>query len=454
MSFREDSVLFKVYLAFIVLFIASLALAGGSSRDDVITYIAIEIASFFVLCLFYVGSGSQGVRAAGLPLAFLGALAALMLVQLVPLAPQLWTELPGREFYAQAAQVAGVPQPWRPISLSPDRTVDSLLGLLPIFATALIVGSGPRRFTNWVMITVLVLAVVSVVLAVFQLSAGPDTDLRFYRFTNTDAGVGLLANRNHQALFLAMAIPVATWWTLTPGARVAAPAARLALGVSMIGLFLVGGILTGSRSGLLAASVAILASVGLAWPAVKRLPVLVKALAGGALAAAGTGLVFLVLSGHRILSQSVQEDDRSSFWPRTVELIREFFPFGSGVGSFDRVFPRVEHLADLGPEYVNRAHNDFLEMGLEAGLFAYLLLAAFLAWWIMLSIRAWRSHPRAASDVGLARLASVIIALGLLGSVTDYPLRTPLLGSVFCAACVVLHRRSQAPVGEALSPRG
>lgn len=440
MSFREGSALFKVYLVAIFLFIASLALAGGSSREDVIWFIGIQICAVFLLALFYIGQGTQGIRAAGLPLAFLGALAALMVAQLVPLAPQLWTALPGHEFYARAASVAGAPQPWRPLSLSPDRTVDSLLGLLPLFAMLLVVSSLPRRLVGGAAIVLLVLATASVVLAAFQLSAGPDTGLRFYRFTNTDAGVGLLANRNHQALLLAMAIPVATWWTVTPGAYVADPAARIALGLSMIALFLVGAILTGSRSGLVSCGVALAASVGLAWPVLARLSAALKAAAAIVLLAAGAGIVYLVASGHRVVTQAVQDDDRSTIWPRTVELLGEFFPFGSGAGTFDRVFPRVEHLEDLSPEYVNRAHNDFLEIGLEAGLFAYFLLGAFLVWWAVMCIRAWRPSVRPLADRELARLASVLIGLGLLGSVTDYPLRTPLLGAVFCAVCVILHR--------------
>ena len=40
---------------------------------------------------------------------------ALVGLQLVPLPPALWTALPGREGLATAAQLAGFPQPWRPL---------------------------------------------------------------------------------------------------------------------------------------------------------------------------------------------------------------------------------------------------------------------------------------------------------------------------------------------------
>ena len=52
------------------------------------------------------------------PLILLGALAALMAIQLIPLPPGIWTALPGRERYLEAAAAIGIPQPWRPISLT------------------------------------------------------------------------------------------------------------------------------------------------------------------------------------------------------------------------------------------------------------------------------------------------------------------------------------------------
>ena len=63
-----------------------------------------------------------------------GAIALLFLVQLVPLPPALWTQLPGRSFVAGGLRLLGLPPPWLPISLSPYDTLASALTLLPPLA--------------------------------------------------------------------------------------------------------------------------------------------------------------------------------------------------------------------------------------------------------------------------------------------------------------------------------
>jgi hypothetical protein len=47
---------------------------------------------------------------------------------------------------------------------------------------------------------------------------------------------------------------------------------------------------------------------------------------------------------------------------------------------------------------------------------------------------AW--HGRQAPQRGLPRAAVVVTALLMLSSLVDYPLRTPLLASLFAACCV------------------
>src|SRR3546814_4835809 len=70
----------------------------------------------------------------------------IMILQLVPLPPAIWTELPGRELYASAAPLAGIEQPWRPISLVPFRTWNSLFAwLIPITTILLIARLGREQ---------------------------------------------------------------------------------------------------------------------------------------------------------------------------------------------------------------------------------------------------------------------------------------------------------------------
>src|SRR4051812_9979681 len=64
-----------------------------------------------------------------LALVVLGAILLLPLLQLIPLPPQVWHALPGRESARQLDQIMGW-RAWRPLSLDVEGTVRSFLELL------------------------------------------------------------------------------------------------------------------------------------------------------------------------------------------------------------------------------------------------------------------------------------------------------------------------------------
>jgi O-antigen ligase len=429
----------RALVALSLVFVVTLGATAGSSRDDVFIFLFTQVAAVLLLGALLLPATRQELRTAGAPLVFLLALTGIMVAQLVPLPPSIWANLPGREFYVTASEAASVSQPWRPLSLSPDRTADSLLALLPILATVLVMSLTPPRFAQTAVMALLGLAIASSVLAAFQVSAGSGA-LRIYRFTSPDSGVGLLANRNHQATLLAMAIPAVAWWMARPPSVRVGPQIRIGLGIAMLLLFLVGALLTGSRMGLLICGVSLVGAAALAWPTLRRIRSAVLYPAVGATVLLGLVGAWFTLSNHRAIEETALSDPRFTIWPRTLDMIGEFLPFGAGIGTYDRVYPRFEQLADLVPEYTNRAHNDFLEIGAEAGIFAYLLLSVFLSWFASAALKVWRAPLGVVHDMGLARLCSVIVVIGLAASLTDYPLRTSLLACIFTAACIPLHR--------------
>ena len=119
----------------------------------------------------------------------------------------------------------------------------------------------------------------------------------------------------------------------------------------------------------------------------------------------------------------------------------------AGFGTFDPVYRRFEPDYLLSTIYLNEAHNEPMQLLIEGGLGALLLLAAFLAWWAFAAVRAVR--PRRAAPrraMGMAMATATLILM--LSSLVDYPLRTPLLSSLFAIACVELiksRRRSIPP---------
>jgi hypothetical protein len=91
--------------------------------------------------------------------------------------------------------------------------------------------------------------------------------------------------------------------------------------------------------------------------------------------------------------------------------------------------------------YVNRAHDDFLEVWLEAGVVGIALIATFVTWWGLRSVKLWRRSPPAGAreiDVSLARAATVVVGLLLAHSVIDYPLRTDAMMAILAFACALL----------------
>jgi O-antigen ligase len=118
------------------------------------------------------------------------------------------------------------------------------------------------------------------------------------------------------------------------------------------------------------------------------------------------------------------------------DMTRTFFPWGSGVGTFDPVFRHFEPFALLKLTYFNQAHNDIVQTVLEGGIFGVALLATFVLWWAVATLRAWRAAP--SPQALAARAGSAVVLLCLLASIVDYPLRTALMLSMFSIAAVWL----------------
>ena len=136
-----------------------------------------------------------------------------------------------------------------------------------------------------------------------------------------------------------------------------------------------------------------------------------------------------VLGLLRIANTDAAADHRSSFATTTWNAALQYFPTGSGFGSFVPIYQTREMPETLVPEYVNHAHNDWLELLLEGGLPAVVLLGLFLVWLGIGGLRAWRGNLFA------QRTGFVVVALLIAHSVVDYPLRTPALMVFFAIFC-------------------
>ena len=424
----------------LILFGICLCLGGGSSRADALQVLLPRVSALILAVCALIASERSQLDRIKLPLIFLAVVVAIPVAQLVPLPQVMWGALPGRQLYVELGKLIGEPSAWRPISISPDLTVNSCLALLSPAAIIVAMATVTDRSRRYILIAVLVIIFLSVFLAALQQSDGPQSALRFYRPTNPEFGVGLFANRNHQALLMAIGIPVVAWWVFNPSGVLRNVPLRLAIGVALGATCLVGAALTASRSGLFLTLFGLIGALAIAWPSLSKLAARVRvALAAGFLLIASASFVLAFPSLARFSASAVQGDSRFATLPEVMTMFRQFFPVGIGFGAFERVFPRFESLDSLAPEYLNHVHNDLIELGIEAGLIGYCVLFAFISWWLKASIRVWRRASRASAEIPAARLGSVIIALCFLASLTDYPLRTPIIASLFALAAMMLH---------------
>jgi hypothetical protein len=194
-------------------------------------------------------------------------------------------------------------------------------------------------------------------------------------------------------------------------------------------VFMLGFILSGSRAGLLLGMlgcVLMLPAVvaGSQRQGIKRW--LFAAMATGVLLSIQIGLYFIALQ----FAADPLQDGRWQIGAATREAAVVFAPFGSGPGSFFHAFQSIDGLM-FGPNTVNHAHNDFLEIWLESRWLGVCAAFVVLCGFVWQGVRVWfRSGAFNVEAVLLARAAWIGLLLLILHSLVDYPLRTTALSAL------------------------
>jgi len=205
---------------------------------------------------------------------------------------------------------------------------------------------------------------------------------------------------------------------------------------------LVGIVLNQSLAGYLLALPVLAASVSIAMPLRSRPRRLTIVLAGVCLIAVLGALEASSIRPNGFGAEAATSvHSREEILKTATAATRDFLPFGSGLGTFRRVYDLYEDPQRVTTTYVIHAHNDYLELALEMGLPALLLLMVFLLWWGWVAWGAWRS----AETGPYVRAASIATAAILVHSFVDFPLRTAAISAAF-AMCLALLADRRAPV--------
>lgn len=438
-------------LILISLFVVAAFLTGGSARPDVASLIILRPLSALMLGYALWFLTRQEATRHSIPFAFAVAVVALAVVHVVPLPPQFFAGSIGHQLAQDIDASVGLVGLWRSFALSPEHAWNALFSLLTplavLVACARLTDEGLRSLAA----LLLAVCLASAILAAAQISVGGGSGLYFYRITNNGDAVGLFANRNHQAILLACSFPLLAFFAARRGHSKRTDRRRLifAFGSALFILPLL--LVTGSRAGAAAGLLGLLSSAFVyraashpAKPTPSRKNASRIAVIGSALIAIVV-IAATIVTGRaqallRILETDRDQELRFQYWEVVATNLSSFMPFGTGNGSYERVFQLLEPDALLRPSYSNHAHNDWLEVvmttGIPGGILLVVALIFFLAS-IASVVKQWRPGCR---GQGLSVAGLSIVGILALGSVFDYPLRTPALLSLFVIACVWVTR--------------
>lgn len=430
---------------FLVFFISVITL-GGASRGDVQTLIILRPIAIFALFSAMVLVSSHEFKA-NRSLIFIGfAWAFLAVLHTINLPPEILQSFPNRQLITDIGRLTDLQEQWRPLSIAPHRTLNTIFALSVPLAALLLTLSIPRNKLRLQVLALTAAAFFSALVGLLQVIGGDGNPFYIYRVTNEGSAVGIFANRNHNALLLAATPPlIAAAVSILPQARQEIVSRGwLAAAVSI--LFVPFIIVTESRAGIF---IGLLSIVGALWvysrpfnaSARRRsIPLAYKASAGGIalIAISMTTYLFSAENAFERLGRIGSSDDelRLQIWPEIANLAHAYLPWGSGFGTFVEAYQIAEPDELLQPRYINHAHNDFLELLLTGGLPAVALLIVGGIISATRGIKFLASDAVGHQDKVVRRLGGVIIAIIFLGSLYDYPVRTPIMAMVLAMTIV------------------
>ncbi len=384
------------------------------------------------------------------PLAFralVGITLAIPLLQLIPLPPEIWASLPGRDLVKRSYDLVGEGDSWRAFSLTPNRTFIGFLALLPPLAVLVLASSLSLTRRTQMMGALTVLGLLNVGLGLVQVLSENRIGNLFgaYGYVVPDQLYGTFASHAAAGLFLVLALVALCGM---PMVELGKKGVIVRAGIAV--LLVLGVVLTQSRSAIallsVPASLAFLRTLSTvyrsrAWRLTRRQATIVFVVIIGLI-----GTSSLIATNTRIAESLARfdslEDARPGIWDDTTSAIDRYWPVGSGTGSFAEVFQVDESLENIQPFLAGRAHNDYLEVTLEIGLAGILILAAWALWLLW-----WVKQPGNASWYHRLVPFGGLVAIALQ-SLVDYPMRNE---AILCAAALFVAmslKGPEEPVGE------
>jgi O-antigen ligase len=407
----------------------------GGSAQGIWQNMILQLVGVGIIAWAALGEGEPLARPAKHLLIIAIATIAVIGIQLIPLPASIWAQLGPRQQVADGFRVLGMKIPSEPLSLTPAAGLDALLAIIPSLALVCAMVRLKAYRPQWLAIALIAGTLAGIALGAVQVATahGNRSPWNLYEQTNYGRAVGFFANRDHMATLLVVTIPfLAALVAIEKRSSMQRYFAQVTITAGAAVVIFVGLVLNGSLAGYGLALPVIAASALIILPPGSRWRFWILGAAAFLLLASTIAIERAPVGAGKLSEHaSTAVQSRADLLSTTSRAARDFMPFGSGLGSFVKVYPLYEIPAQITPIYAVHAHNDYLEVGLEVGLAGIILMLLFLAWWSAAFWRAWRTAERGP----FARAAAIASAAILVHSLVDFPLRTAAIATCF-AMCV------------------
>ena len=427
----------------------ALAVGGGGSPAPLPEIILECLAALFaVLWVLGMLDAPQWRRVPRSAWMIAGIIAAVPILQLIPLPPLLWHALPGRSVELDALTLIGEQSSWRTWSLAPTRTLTALLSLGPPLLLLAMTSALDESGRLTLIRSIALMAAFTLILGALQY-AGPD-DSPLHLYGDPSAGLaGFQANQNSTADLLLVAIMTGPLLIRRLAERRLIPnrssIVLLFSGTAIItGVFSV--VMTSSRMGISILPIPVLTSLWILrpWLHITRRTMLIALFA----ILVAVPVSVMLAQANPVLAGIIARFDfahelRPQLWRDGLFVAQKYFPFGVGMGDFVPAYIADERLEVIMQRMPNRAHNELIELTTEAGLLGLGALAAVC----LLLFRQVSRTLRGAHKRSPELICFAVTALGILAlhSMVDYPFRSLSLASLgaVCAGLLLTSRRRE-----------
>src|ERR1700674_5474977 len=337
------------------------------------------------------------------------------------------------------------------LSMEPYATRTHFLILLTcfiVFYLAQIV-SGKRKRKERLIVSLLALGTVEAFYGLVQYLSGWQHIFFFVKKYDLEEATGTYINRNHFAGMLEMILPFSVAllfyeYEKFRGRRSSAPAnirdvlTRQSVHRLLLCLFVAVGLFAAlffsrSRMGIAAACASLILIFGLAW--ISRFHGKMGLALSAAFVALSIGLAFWIGPGpivERVASVgqelTAHDQSRLAIWRDARPLVRQNAVLGTGLGTFPIAYTAVQ--TTFLSQFVNHAHNDYLELASDLGLPAALVLFGGIFWILARAVRTFL-RARGSFERSVALGCAGSIAAILLHGMADFNLYIPANALLF-----------------------